>query len=93
MSFSRMSAIGTKRILASALHMSANDPKRTFEVQSMNVRQGVIRWCDHLTLKYERVAKIMKIATISAAIKTIVRCSALAPVNRSAIATSTPGKI
>ena len=47
----------------------------------------------HLTLKYERVAKIMKVATISAAIKTIVRCSALAPVNRSAIATNTPGKI
>ena len=36
----------------------------------------------HLTLKYERVAKIMKVATISAAIKTIVRCSALAPVDR-----------
>ncbi|MGB7695473.1 MAG: hypothetical protein WBM12_21665, partial [Pseudolabrys sp.] len=34
----------------------------------------------HLILKYERVAKIMKVATINAAIKTIVRCSALVPV-------------
>jgi hypothetical protein len=47
----------------------------------------------YLILKYERVAKIMKVATINAAIKTIVRCSALVPVNRSAIATNTPGKI
>jgi hypothetical protein len=33
---------------------------------------------DQLTLKYERVAKIMKIATINPAIKRIVRCSVLA---------------
>ena len=46
-----------------------------------------------MALKYERVAKIMKVATINPAIKRIVRCSALALVNRSAQASSTPGKM
>ena len=36
---------------------------------------------DHLTLKNERVAKIMKVATINPANTRIVRCSALGMVN------------
>ena len=54
-----------------------------------------VRWIaqDHLTLPYERVAKITKVATTNPAIKRIVRCSALALVNRRAQASSTPGKI
>ena len=48
---------------------------------------------DHLTLKTERVAKIIRVATINPANTRIVRCSALGMVNWSAIASSTPGKI
>ena len=48
---------------------------------------------DHLTLKTERLAKIIKVATINTANTRIVRCSALGMVNWSAIASSTPGKI
>ena len=71
----------------------ANNPKRTFEMQSINVRECHSLVQDHLTLKYKRAAKIIKVATINPAIKRIVRCSVLTLVNRSAIASSTPGKI
>jgi hypothetical protein len=63
--------LGAKRTCASAPHMSAFGG-----LADIMGRHSMVQ--DQLTLKYERVAKIMKIATINPAIKRIVRCSVLA---------------